>query len=67
MLIIASTQALVSGNQDLKLTVIDAYTLELSGPKGFTDNMSRDIFLLRNVFPDEVAAAALERGITFPE
>jgi predicted unusual protein kinase regulating ubiquinone biosynthesis (AarF/ABC1/UbiB family) len=30
-------------------------------------NMSRDLFLLRNVFPEEVAAAAAERGITFPE
>jgi len=30
-------------------------------------NMSRDIFLLRNVFPDEVAATAAERGVPLPE
>ncbi|MCU1351097.1 MAG: ubiquinone biosynthesis protein [Acidimicrobiales bacterium] len=28
--------------------------------------LARDIYLLKNVFPDEVAAAAAERGITLP-
>ena len=30
-------------------------------------NMARDLFLVKNVFPDAVAAAAAERGITLPE
>ena len=30
-------------------------------------NMARDLYLLKNVFPEAVAAAAAERGITFPE
>jgi predicted unusual protein kinase regulating ubiquinone biosynthesis (AarF/ABC1/UbiB family) len=30
-------------------------------------NMARDLFLLKNVFPDAVAAAAADRGLTFPE
>ncbi len=29
--------------------------------------MARDLFLLRNVFPEEVAATAAERGITLPD
>jgi predicted unusual protein kinase regulating ubiquinone biosynthesis (AarF/ABC1/UbiB family) len=29
--------------------------------------LARDLFLLKNIFPDEVAAAAAERGITLPE
>ena len=29
--------------------------------------LARDLFLLKNVFPDEVAAAAAERGITLPD
>jgi CTP:phosphocholine cytidylyltransferase-like protein len=28
--------------------------------------LARDIYLLKNIFPDEVAAAAAERGITLP-
>jgi predicted unusual protein kinase regulating ubiquinone biosynthesis (AarF/ABC1/UbiB family) len=30
-------------------------------------NMARDLFLVRNVFPDEVAAACAERGIELPD
>lgn len=30
-------------------------------------NMSRDVYLLKNVFPDDVARVAEERGITFPD
>ena len=30
-------------------------------------NMARDLFLMRNVFPEAVAAAAAERGITMPD
>jgi predicted unusual protein kinase regulating ubiquinone biosynthesis (AarF/ABC1/UbiB family) len=29
-------------------------------------NMSRDLFLLKNIFPDDVARVAQERGVTFP-
>ena len=29
-------------------------------------NMARDLFLMQNVFPDAVAAACAERGITLP-
>jgi predicted unusual protein kinase regulating ubiquinone biosynthesis (AarF/ABC1/UbiB family) len=29
--------------------------------------MARDLFLLRNVFPDEVAKAAADRGLTLPD
>jgi predicted unusual protein kinase regulating ubiquinone biosynthesis (AarF/ABC1/UbiB family) len=29
--------------------------------------MARDLFLLRNVFPDEVAKAAADRGVTLPD
>jgi len=29
-------------------------------------NMARDLFLVKNVFPEAVAAAAAERGVTFP-
>jgi hypothetical protein len=29
--------------------------------------LARDLFLLKNVFPEEVAAAAAERGITLPD
>ena len=29
-------------------------------------NMSRDLFLVKNVFPEDVARVAAERGITFP-
>ncbi len=28
--------------------------------------MARDLFLLRNVFPEAVAAAAAERGVDLP-
>jgi hypothetical protein len=28
--------------------------------------MSRDLFLLKNIFPDDVARVAQERGVTFP-
>jgi predicted unusual protein kinase regulating ubiquinone biosynthesis (AarF/ABC1/UbiB family) len=30
-------------------------------------NMARDIWLVKNVFPDDVARVAVERGLTFPE
>ena len=30
-------------------------------------NMARDLYLMKNIFPDEVAKASAERGITFPE
>lgn len=30
-------------------------------------NMARDLWLLKNVFPDDVAKAAADRGIQFPE
>jgi predicted unusual protein kinase regulating ubiquinone biosynthesis (AarF/ABC1/UbiB family) len=30
-------------------------------------NMARDLFLVRNVFPEAVAATAAERGITMPD
>jgi predicted unusual protein kinase regulating ubiquinone biosynthesis (AarF/ABC1/UbiB family) len=30
-------------------------------------NMARDLFLVQNVFPDEVARACAERGITLPD
>jgi predicted unusual protein kinase regulating ubiquinone biosynthesis (AarF/ABC1/UbiB family) len=30
-------------------------------------NMSRDLFLLKNVFPEAVAEAATARGIIFPD
>jgi len=30
-------------------------------------NMARDLFLVQNVFPDEVAAACAGRGITLPD
>ena len=30
-------------------------------------NMARDLFLIRNVFPEAVAATAAERGITMPD
>ncbi len=30
-------------------------------------NMARDLYLLRNVFPDDVARVARERGVTFPD
>jgi predicted unusual protein kinase regulating ubiquinone biosynthesis (AarF/ABC1/UbiB family) len=30
-------------------------------------NMARDLFLVQNVFPEAVAAAAAERGITLPD
>ena len=30
-------------------------------------NMARDIFLLKNIFPEAVAAKAAELGITFPD
>lgn len=29
-------------------------------------NMARDLFLMKNIFPEEVAAAAAERGVSFP-
>jgi hypothetical protein len=29
--------------------------------------MARDLFLVQNVFPAEVAAACAERGITLPD
>lgn len=38
-----SMHALVSGDQPLKLTVLDAQTLEITGTKGFGDQISRDI------------------------
>ena len=30
-------------------------------------NMARDLFLLRNVFPEAVAATAVDRGVTLPD
>jgi predicted unusual protein kinase regulating ubiquinone biosynthesis (AarF/ABC1/UbiB family) len=30
-------------------------------------NMARDLFLLRNVFPDDVERVRAERGVTFPD
>jgi predicted unusual protein kinase regulating ubiquinone biosynthesis (AarF/ABC1/UbiB family) len=30
-------------------------------------NMARDLFLLQNVFPEEVARACAERGVTLPD
>ena len=30
-------------------------------------NMARDLFLLQNVFPEDVAAACAERGVTLPD
>jgi predicted unusual protein kinase regulating ubiquinone biosynthesis (AarF/ABC1/UbiB family) len=30
-------------------------------------NMARDLWLLKNVFPEATAVKAAERGITFPE
>jgi predicted unusual protein kinase regulating ubiquinone biosynthesis (AarF/ABC1/UbiB family) len=30
-------------------------------------NMARDIYLLRNIFPEAVAAKAAELGISFPD
>jgi hypothetical protein len=29
--------------------------------------MARDLFLMRNVFPDEVAKAVAERGLCLPD
>ena len=29
-------------------------------------NMARDLYLLKNIFPEEVAATCAERGITLP-
>ena len=29
--------------------------------------LARDIYLLRNIFPDEVARVAAERGVTLPD
>lgn len=46
-----------------QLLYFERYAKELAP----TYNMSRDLFLLKNVFPDEVAAAAAERGVTLPE
>jgi predicted unusual protein kinase regulating ubiquinone biosynthesis (AarF/ABC1/UbiB family) len=30
-------------------------------------NMARDLYLVKNIFPDEVERAAADRGITFPD
>ena len=30
-------------------------------------NMARDLFLLQNVFPEAVATACAERGVTLPD
>jgi predicted unusual protein kinase regulating ubiquinone biosynthesis (AarF/ABC1/UbiB family) len=30
-------------------------------------NMARDLFLMRNIFPDDVATACAERGVTLPD
>lgn len=38
----ASLHALANGDQPLHLTVVDAHTIELSGPKGFMDSLNRD-------------------------
>jgi len=32
-----------------------------------TYNMAKDLFLVRNIFPDDVARVAAERGITLPD
>ncbi len=46
-----------------QLVYFERYAKELAP----TYNMARDLFLVRNVFPDEVAAACAERGIDLPD
>jgi predicted unusual protein kinase regulating ubiquinone biosynthesis (AarF/ABC1/UbiB family) len=46
-----------------QLVYFERYAKELAP----TYNMARDLFLVQNVFPAEVAAACAERGITLPD
>jgi predicted unusual protein kinase regulating ubiquinone biosynthesis (AarF/ABC1/UbiB family) len=46
-----------------QLMYFERYAKELAP----TYNMARDLFLMRNVFPDEVAKAVAERGLCLPD
>jgi predicted unusual protein kinase regulating ubiquinone biosynthesis (AarF/ABC1/UbiB family) len=46
-----------------QLMYFERYAKELAP----TYNMARDLFLMKNVFPDDVAAACAARGITLPD
>jgi predicted unusual protein kinase regulating ubiquinone biosynthesis (AarF/ABC1/UbiB family) len=46
-----------------QLMYFERYAKELAP----TYNLARDLFLMKNVFPDDVAAACAARGITLPD
>ena len=61
----ASLHALANGIQDLRVTMVDASTLKLSGgPKGFTDNMGRDISLHPIKAGDVLQSGAFDVTVT---